>query len=292
MLTDSHQHSNLSVDGRNSPEEMFARAVGEGLGAVCLTEHVDFDPRNPHFGYYDHEAVLKSLDAARAAFRGRLEIRTGVELDLQPEFLDAARDFLRDKRLDFALGSFHFVNQEFVGTAAYFRTFAHRNNDGDPVKTPYSGNYREIVEGLDPALVEKGIQVYFDGLAELARTAEFDVLAHFDLIKWQGAATWADDRLARFAEPAKKILELLVSRGKGLEVNTKGLRLTCNETFPSLDLLRAYRQSGGEVVTVGSDAHRAEETGSGVRAAYDLLREAGFKYVSFFRERKPHMIPL
>ncbi|MDQ7779701.1 MAG: histidinol-phosphatase HisJ family protein [Planctomycetota bacterium] len=292
MLTDSHQHSNLSVDGKSGPAEMFSRAVAEGLGAVCLTEHVDFDPGNPHFGYYDHAAVQKSLDSARPAFKGRLEIRTGVELDLQPEYLDAAREFLRGKRLDLALGSFHFVNQEFVGTAAYFRTFAPRNKDADPGRLPYSGNYREVVEGIDPALVEEGIRVYFNRLADIARTAEFDVLAHFDLIKWQGAATWADDRLARCAEAANGILKLLVSRGKGLEVNTKGLRLTCNETFPSLALLRAYRQAGGEIVTVGSDAHRAEETGSGIATAYGLLREAGFKFVSFFRERRPHMIPL
>ncbi len=290
MLTDSHTHSTLSVDGRSSPLEMCAQAVRAGVGAVCFTEHVDFDPENPHYGFYDYANVLSEIEAARKKAGRSVEIRIGVELDLQLPFLKQAQEFLLDKKLDLVLGSFHFVNQEFIGTAAYFRTFQARSEAGaDEQKSPYSGNYREPVVGIDPSIIEKGIAAYFKTLKKIARDAEFDVLAHFDLIKWQGAASWGDRSLAAHEDTAKGILRILAERGKGIEVNTKGLRYSCNETFPTLDLLKAFKEAGGEIVTVGSDAHRAEEVGMGIERACELVKEAGFQHVAFFRDRRPHM---
>jgi histidinol-phosphatase (PHP family) len=272
---------------------MCGQAVRAGIGAICFTEHVDFDPENPHYGFYDYAAVLREAEVTRNKVGKQVEVRVGVELDLQPPFFRDAAEFLVGKKLDFVLGSFHFMNQEFIGTAAYFRTFRQKSDScGMGEEKPYSGNYREAVVGIEPAMIEKGIQVYFETLMKLAREAEFDVLAHFDLIKWQGAASWSDQCLAVHEEEARNILRVVAERGKGIEVNTKGLRYGCNEMFPALGLLKAFREAGGEIVTVGSDAHRAEEVGMGIEHACELVHEAGFRRVAFFRARKPHMIRL
>lgn len=268
---------------------MCAQAVRAGISAICFTEHVDFDPQNPHYGFYDYANVLREIEAARRKAGKSVKIRIGVELDLQPPFLEQAAEFLAGKQFDLVLGSFHFLNQEFVGTAAYFRTFQPRS-EAEGEKVPYSGNYREAVTGIESSIIEKGIAAYFRTLMEIARNAEFDVLAHVDLIKWQMAASWGDQILAAHEEEARTILRVLAQRGKGIEVNTKGLRYTCNEMFPTLALLKAFKEMGGEIVTVGSDAHRAEEVGMGIVQAYDMVRAAGFRHITFFHERRPWVL--
>ena len=49
---------------------------------------------------------------------------------------------------------------------------------------------------------------------------------------------------------------------------------------------------GGEIITVGSDAHTPDQVFFRIREAYDLLKSCGFRYVSEFRKRQCEFIPL
>ena len=85
----------------------------------------------------------------------------------------------------------------------------------------------------------------------------------------------------------------VVENGKGIEVNTSGLRHPAlNVTIPTPDILRLYRELGGERITVGSDAHRTVDAGKGVQSSFELLRSLGFKYVCAYRKRQPEFIKL
>ena len=52
------------------------------------------------------------------------------------------------------------------------------------------------------------------------------------------------------------------------------------------DYFRRFRELGGEIVTVGSDAHTCDRVGQYCREACGILKDI-FGYVCTFEERKP-----
>ena len=75
-------------------------------------------------------------------------------------------------------------------------------------------------------------------------------------------------------------------------MNTSGLRQKIGRALPDLPLVRRYRELGGELVTLGSDAHCVEDLGKGIEAGMDLLREAGFRHFAVYEQHKPILLPL
>ena len=90
-----------------------------------------------------------------------------------------------------------------------------------------------------------------------------------------------------FREELEAILDLLIEKGKGLEVNSSGYRYGLDSPHPNLAILKRYREKGGRIVTLGSDAHQTDQLGAGLAEAAELLREAGFSEYAVFRERRP-----
>ena len=80
-----------------------------------------------------------------------------------------------------------------------------------------------------------------------------------------------------------QVLRTVIHTGHAIEVNTHGGR----EISEWLPILRRYRALGGELVTLGSDAHRPVHVARGLRQAAGLLQEAGFRYVTVYRRRRP-----
>ena len=79
----------------------------------------------------------------------------------------------------------------------------------------------------------------------------------------------------------------MASKGKAIELNTSGLRQVLGDTMPNFHLLKRFRELGGEYVTLGSDAHKAEELGEGIPRAMEMLEEAGFEYRTVYKEHQP-----
>jgi len=88
------------------------------------------------------------------------------------------------------------------------------------------------------------------------------------------------------------ILQKLVERGVGLEINTSGVRQAPREPYPGLAVLTRYRELGGRVLTVGSDSHRVEQLGVGLDTGIKLAKEAGFKELTRFDCRRRVAVPL
>ena len=98
--------------------------------------------------------------------------------------------------------------------------------------------------------------------------------------EWTGAICYPD-----FSDILESILKTLIETGKGLEVNTKGIDST-GDTLPSDSILRRYHELGGEVITLGSDAHVPERVGDAIEKTAERLKAIGFKYYSSFTLRK------
>ena len=59
-----------------------------------------------------------------------------------------------------------------------------------------------------------------------------------------------------------------------------------------MESLRRYRELGGEVLTLGTDAHCLEDLGRNVDDDLALARAAGFKAIVVFVKRQPRWIDI
>lgn len=205
------------------------------------------------------------LELAWAEYPG-LDLRRGVELGqaiLRPE---AAERILAKPDIDFVLGSMH--------------------ND------PQMGDYYYL-HITDIAQGQAMLETYFDSLLALSRTDYFDSLAHLTYpLRYMNARDGLGVSLEPFSDLIRQILQTLVHRGKALELNTSGYRNNAGEPLPGKEILAWYRELGGELITIGSDAHEPQHMAQGLTQGMELLRETGFRYLTLYRNRTPQQILL
>jgi len=141
---------------------------------------------------------------------------------------------------------------------------------------------------FEPPL-HQAYEAYFRQVARLAAEGNFDVLGHLDLVKRDARKFGkAYDGPEPYAEMIRTALRSLVERGKGIEINTSPLRRGQPEPCPSLEVLRWYRELGGEILTFGSDAHTPDAIGSHFDVALEMARVAGFTRLATFERRQIH----
>ena len=135
--------------------------------------------------------------------------------------------------------------------------------------------------------------MYINQIKQMVTLADFDCVGHLDLIKRYSTKTY-NTRITLIVqyELLKEVLKLIISKGKGIEINTSGLRQAPRETMPGVDVLKLYHELGGEILTIGSDAHRAEDVAEGIDIAIENAKQAGFKHLTVFNNRKPEWVPV
>ena len=256
-MFDFHMHSHVSFDGHDSAIRMANAAAAAGLKEICFTDHMDYDPLHPEYPYaFDIDAYNKEY---KDLYIPGLKIRYGCEFGMLPDNQEQFRKDLGRREWDFVLGSAHFAQGQDVYHAEYWEN-----------KMPHQA----ILGSLE------------ETLACVNNHDDFDVLAHLTFVaKAGGNPNKQPIQYKDYKELVDEILKVLVHKGKGLEVNTSGMD-ACGDYLPGLEYLRRFRELGGEIVTVGSDAHHANRVGQYCLDACEMLREI-FGYVCTFEERKP-----
>lgn len=262
---DVHTHSLISPDSEAPLADMVQAAAAAGLDELCVTDHcdlLDFDGRPTAF--FDWPAAKEQYRSAREQAAGRLTLRLGLELGSAVYDPAAARQILSGGggELDFVLGSLH----NWIGT------------EGDI--DLYFSDFRN-----DPELAHKALSTTLDHTRTLVVQYPdcYDSLAHIIYPLRYIRRDGLDLSLADYEEQVRDIFTEVARSGHALEVNT------CRGQDVSvwLPLLRWFRECGGELVTLGSDAHRPKDVSKGLREAAGLLKEAGFARVTTFCHRKP-----
>jgi histidinol-phosphatase (PHP family) len=271
VLVDLHVHSTCSIDGKSTIEEYATQAEGLGLAEIGFCEHVDLDPRDCGYGYLDSARYDREIESARVTARG-VVLRQGVEITYQSRLEAALEAWLARHPWDYVIASVHLLDYadgwaiisepEAVGT--YFASHTERQAYGP----------------------------YFAELLRAARSGLADVLGHLDLVKRYGIRRYGRLDPAAFEEEIREVLGAAAQRGIGLEINTSGLRQSPGETYPALTVLRWFRELGGEILTVGSDAHQAGDLGSGIAEAQAMAQIAGFRAIATFEERRVRWVDL
>ena len=256
-MFDFHMHSRVSFDGHDTGEAMAKAALAAGLTEICFTDHLDYDPLE-QMGVLAFDTDAYNTEYDRLDVPG-LIIRRGCEFGMTPDNTDQFRQDLNRRPFDFVLGSVHFVDDLDVYYEDYWKD-----------KSIFQAERRYLEATLEC------VQIHDD----------YDVLAHLTYI----AKTHChpDPRPVCYREHQEiidEILRILAAKGKGLELNTSGMD-RCGAFLPDADIFRRFRELGGQIVTVGSDAHRTNRVGQYSREAGTILRDI-FGYVCTFEERKP-----
>lgn len=248
-LADYHVHTRFSCDSETEMAASCEAAISRGLSEIAFTDHVDFGPVDPP-GYFRPAEYLAEIERCRARYGDRLTIRAGVELGEPHLFAQEAADVLAVGDFDFVLGSAHYA---------------------DGLQAAWKEDYFE-----QP--LHQAYEAYFQQVARLAAEGDFDVLAHLDLIK-RDARKFGQvyNGPGPYADVIRAALRSIVERGKGQ-----------TETCPSLEVLRWYRELGGEVLTFGSDGHTPGAIGAHFDVALEMARAAGFTRLARFEKRRIH----
>ncbi|MFZ5351625.1 MAG: histidinol-phosphatase HisJ family protein [Bacillota bacterium] len=259
-LYDYHIHSTNSIDGNNSIMEICESAVKNGLKEIAVTDHFEPSIGDESCRSYNQKNYWAEMLRARQAYRGKLKIKLGVELGQPHIFREEAEAILKGFHYDYIIASAH--------------------------KLPSGLDVSQLdYEAIRP---EDLCEMYIGQLKELTAWGDFDCIGHLDLIKRYSTSVYGRPiSLTLQHDMLIELFKLVIQNNKGIEINTSGLRQSPKETMPGLDVLAIYRQLGGEILTLGSDAHFAADVGRSIADALLLAQQAGFRYVTTFTQRKP-----
>lgn len=266
MLWDTHMHTRYSGDSKAAPEDMIKKAIALGLDGICFTDHFDYDyPDDPELFLLDFPAYRDEIFSLREKYKSRLQIRWGVELGLQPQVTGTNKRITADYPFDFVIGSSHVVH----GVDPYYPKY-------------YEGRSEE-----------EAYREYFTSILENLNTdADYDVYGHIDYVVRYGPNKNRFYTYEKFSDILDEILRTIIQKGKGLEINTAGFKYGLGHPNPTEAVLKRYRELGGEIITIGADAHEPAHVAHSFEKVPQILQNAGFTHYCVFRERKPEFLPL
>ncbi|MDR0817380.1 MAG: histidinol-phosphatase HisJ family protein [Clostridiales Family XIII bacterium] len=267
-MYDYHTHSSWSCDGVADIDSMVSAAAAMGITRIAITDHDDpLHPDSDLPTQIDLGGYTQALTRAAARWNrpgSPVTLIRGIEIGmLIGESLDVAARDVSFYDFDFVIGSVHAAKGAYIDEQTYLGTRSY----------------------------EAAVQDYYNGIIEcLEAYSDFDVLGHINNIDRYLDKIPGNELFMHLAD---RVLVKLVELEKGLEVNTSSYRRGMGgRTTPTLEILKRYRELGGETVTIGSDAHRPKDVGRDLDKGIGLIKAAGFKYLAAFRNRKPDYIKL
>lgn len=266
MLWDQHMHCNFSGDSDALPEDMIKAGIAHGLSGICFTDHLDYDyPEEPNIFLLDFDNYFKVLSDLREKYADKISVNIGIELGLQIQAAGQNLTVAEKYPFDFIIGSSHVVNH----------------------MDPY---YPEFFAGRDE---DAAYMEYFESVLEnINSDVDFDVYGHIDYVVRYGPNKNAFYTYEKFKDIIDEILTQLISKGKGIEVNTGGFKYGLGHPNPTEDIIKRYRELGGEIITMGADAHVPEYVAYEFDKTAQIIKKCGFKYYTVFKNRKAEFIPL
>jgi len=259
MIVDLHNHTPLCNHAEGDPEAYIQTAIQKGTQVFGFSDHapMDFDPdyRMQFQEMREYEQAIKSL---QKKYKEKILILLGYEVDYLPGHIDKR---VLEADVDYLIGSVHFLK-------------------GWGFDNP------EFLSKWQEQDIDKVWQNYFDTVEAMAQSRLFDIVGHLDLIKVFKFMPTKD-----IVSMAYNALCAIKESGMVLEINVAGYRKPVKESYPSKELLKeAYKLQ--IPVTLASDAHKPEQVGLYENEVMQLLKEIGYKELSYFQKRKEKRIKL
>ena len=270
-LFDNHNHSQFSFDGKRTTVEASALAAKEkGLGGICFSDHCDFyvpptkaaseTSVDEFFDIPEQQAEIERVQALLDTVPGPFKILKGIEIGMSEENHEQIRGTLNANSFDQIIASVHYIEQSDPFYGGFY--------DGKDWKQAY-GRYLE--------------KIY----SEMTWLKDFDIMGHYDYIARYAPYEQTSITYRDFSDIFDAMFRYLIEEGKALELNTKGYVPYKGRTIePDLDVLKRYREMGGEIISLGSDSHDACRTGDRFTEAAAMLKSLGFRWTAHYEKRK------
>ena len=256
-MFDYHMHSWVSFDSKEDPKAIIRKAKQMGLKEICFTDHLDYDPA-PGAEDFTFNTDFYNENYETLSAEG-LKIRKGFEFGMLPDNQVTMKKDLERRHFDFVIGSVHFAG----GVDVYYPKYW----EGKTYQEAELYSYEEML---------RCVKAHDD----------FDVLGHLTYIgKVINNPGMRAIAYKEYRELVDEIFRVLIGKGKGIEVNTSGVD-RCGAFLPDKEYLLRFKELGGEIVTVGSDAHTADRIGQYCHEACNLVCDI-FGHVCTFENRKP-----
>lgn len=265
---DCHLHTALSTDGLSDMEEMILSGIEKGLSFLCFTEHMDYGAafeEGPDAFQVDTAAYHSVYYDMKEKYSRKIRLLFGIELGLQPSIGGLVHDYVASFPFDFVIGSSHTAG----GIDPYYPAFFEGRTE------------------------EEACRFYFETELACAKTIpDFDVYGHLDYVLRYGPSQNRNFTYERYQDLLDPLLLTLIADGKGIECNTSGFKYGMGHPLPHTDILKRYHALGGDIITIGSDAHEAAHIAHSFSRAREVLLSCGFRHYVVFEERKPSFYPL
>lgn len=279
QLIDCHTHTQFSMDSEADINAMIKKAKELNLAAYAITDHCECNcwyPKKHYentelFDYFnykdDFEASLSAVTELKEKYSD-FNLICGTELGQPLADLEIAEKCIADSRLDFVISSVHQIKDE---------------------KDFFYINYYH----MSTAEINNLLERYFSEVYELCKWGKFDVLGHLTYcLRYMKIRNGITPNMKLFDEIIAESLRTLADKGKGIEINTSGIRQGFGTTFPSLKYIKLFREFGGKIISIGSDAHKVRDLGANIAEGTELAKAAGFSEICYFKKRQPVFIKI
>lgn len=258
-MFDYHTHSSFSDDSPTPIVDMVEAAYALGLSEIAITDHYDPEYANRSVPFFlDFPAYHRALDHMYTSYEGKIKVVKGIELGLQKKVLTHCSKIAQDYDYDFILGGFHCAENKELYGGDFFK--------GITIERAYQDFYSYVFDCLS---------IFKD----------YSVLAHFNIIDRYAEETPKDHV---YFDIVESILKMMIEDGKGIEINTSSFRYGMGRRMtPSLEILRKYKDLGGDIITIGSDAHFPKDVGYKLDSMPAFLKGEGFRFITTFDHLKP-----
>lgn len=279
MITaDYHTHTNFSADSTAEMEDMILKAIELGLTRICFTEHMDYEYPDKYQMKFEFNPMQydKKLNTLKDKYKAKIKVLKGIELGLMPHVNKRYETLLDFNDFDFVIGSSHLVNNV------------------DPYYLEYWEGLEDNTSPSEALKIEReGYTNYFQTIIDNVKSFKrFNVYGHIDYVVRYGPNKNKNYSYTLYADILDEVFKTIINADKGIEVNTAGFKYGLNNPHPHADVLKRYKELGGELITIGSDAHSPEHLAYDFERARLMLLDIGFKYYAVFEKGKPIMLPL
>ena len=254
-VLDYHVHSEYSEDSTAPMREIVQSAIKKNISEFVFTDHIEL--------YITELSVIEQslkkqyseyLDL-KEEFSDKISLKFGMEVS-QPLYTLSETDYICSMLpYDFIIFSIHKAK---VGSDYYFMDYANVN-------------------------IKDECDKYIEELGEIVDTlTNYSVLGHVDYLARYIKKHNVDFNFNSLTERFRPIFKTLIQKGKGIELNVSGLRTNHGATMPSEQILKVYKECGGEIITIGSDAHQPECLGERFFDGIEILKRNGFDKIAVF----------
>lgn len=262
---DYHLHTKYSYDSEESLENICNKAIEMGISEIAFCDHLDIVTNKVFNHNIEIEKRFKEISYIKSLYSNKITIKNGIELGQPQANKIETKKFYNIKEFDFIIGSIHNMKND-----VEIEFYDYYNND--------------CLEFYSK---------YIDELIEISQYYDFDVLGHVTLpLRYMPIEISKNIDINIFEEKYRYLFDILIQKDKGIELNTSGLRKGNGETSPSPIVLKWYKECGGELITVGSDAHSQKNVAFGINKGYEILESLEFKYITVYEKRKPSQIQI